>query len=37
VDGQIAGIARCNDLTLVTTNPRDFAGFKDLRVVDWAR
>jgi tRNA(fMet)-specific endonuclease VapC len=36
VDGQIAAIATCNDLTLVTTNPRDFAGFKDLRVVDWA-
>jgi tRNA(fMet)-specific endonuclease VapC len=37
VDGQIAAIANCNDLALVTTNPRDFSRFKDLPVVDWTR
>jgi tRNA(fMet)-specific endonuclease VapC len=36
VDGQIAAIAMCNDLTLVTKNPRDFAAFNKLRVIDWA-
>jgi tRNA(fMet)-specific endonuclease VapC len=37
VDGQIAAIAYTNGLTLVTANPRDFAAFRGLRVVDWAR
>jgi tRNA(fMet)-specific endonuclease VapC len=37
VDGQIAAIARSNDLTLVTTNTKDFAPFKGLRVADWTR
>jgi tRNA(fMet)-specific endonuclease VapC len=37
VDGQIAAIARVNDLVLVTANVRDFAGFKDLPVEDWTR
>ena len=35
VDGQIAAIARQHDLTLVTTNRKDFAGFEGLDVVDW--
>jgi tRNA(fMet)-specific endonuclease VapC len=37
VDGQIAAIARVNDLTLVTVNVKDFARFKDLTVEDWTR
>ena len=36
VDGQIAAIAHANDLCLVTTNGKDFAGFKDLAVEDWS-
>jgi tRNA(fMet)-specific endonuclease VapC len=35
VDGQIAAIARMNDLTLVTANAADFVNFADLRVEDW--
>lgn len=35
VDGQIAGIACVNDLTLVTANLADFAPFEGLRVEDW--
>jgi tRNA(fMet)-specific endonuclease VapC len=37
VDGQIAAIARAQDLVLVTANVRDFARFKDLTVEDWTR
>jgi tRNA(fMet)-specific endonuclease VapC len=36
IDGQIAAIARVNDLTLVTSNKADFNGFKGLRVRSWA-
>jgi tRNA(fMet)-specific endonuclease VapC len=35
VDGQIAAIARTNDLVLVTANGADFAGFNGLSVEDW--
>ena len=35
VDGQIAAIARVNELTIVTNNVRDFLGFKDVVVEDW--
>lgn len=37
VDGQIAAIARVNDLVLVTTNVRDFERFEGLEVVDWSQ
>lgn len=37
VDGQIAAIAKVNELVLVTANSRDFAGFDELRVEDWTR
>ncbi len=36
VDGQIAALARVNDLTLVTSNTSHFQGFKELRVRRWA-
>lgn len=36
VDGQIAAIARVNDLVLVTFNKADFQDFKGLRVRSWA-
>lgn len=35
VDGQIAAIARTNDLTLVTFNDVDFQRFNGLRIVTW--
>jgi tRNA(fMet)-specific endonuclease VapC len=35
VDGQIAAIARVNDLILVTMNRVDFREFKNLRVKSW--
>lgn len=35
VDGQIAAIARINDLILVTSNASDFRQFKGLRVRCW--
>jgi tRNA(fMet)-specific endonuclease VapC len=35
VDGQIAAIAKVNDLILVTFNTDDFKGFQDLRVENW--
>ena len=35
VDGQIAAIARVNDLTLVTRNQRDFRWFEGLRLERW--
>lgn len=34
-DGEIAAIAFTQDLTLVTHNTADFAGFAGLRVQDW--
>ena len=34
-DGQIAAIAKMNDLTLITRNTDDFAGFANLRVENW--
>jgi len=37
VDGQIAAIAHGNGLVLVTTNTKDYGGFKDLEVEDWSR
>lgn len=37
VDGQIAAIARTNDLILVTVNTKDFTRIKDIRVEDWSR
>jgi len=37
VDGQIAAIARANGLALVTANAKDFARFKDLKVVNWSK
>lgn len=36
IDGQIAAIARMNELVLVTSNKADFAGFKGLRLTNWA-
>ncbi|MDE0050881.1 MAG: type II toxin-antitoxin system VapC family toxin [Rhodospirillales bacterium] len=35
VDGQIAAIARVNDLTLVTSNLDDFREFGELKVQSW--
>ena len=35
-DGQIAAIARVNDLILVTANTADFALFQDIQVKDWS-
>lgn len=35
VDGQIAAIARVNDLDIVTMNVADFRPFAGLRVTDW--
>jgi tRNA(fMet)-specific endonuclease VapC len=34
-DGQIAAIAATNDLTLVTRNVADFAGFAGLTIENW--
>ena len=34
-DGQIAAIARTNDLILVTSNVSDYVGFESLRIEDW--
>ena len=34
-DGQIAAIARTQELILVTFNRADYAGFQDLTVEDW--
>ncbi len=36
VDGQIAAIARLNDLVLVTVNVRDFQRFRGLKIEDWS-
>lgn len=35
VDGQIAAVAAVNGLVLVTDNARDFASFRELRVISW--
>ena len=37
VDGQIAAIARCQGLTLITSNLKHFALFNDLETADWTR
>jgi tRNA(fMet)-specific endonuclease VapC len=37
VDGQIAAIARVNDLTLVTVNTKHFSRFRDLVIEDWTQ
>lgn len=34
-DGQIAAIAKVNDLALVTLNGSDFENFKDIHIEDW--
>ena len=36
-DGQIAAVARTQDLILVTRNVRDFTDFEGLTIEDWAR
>ena len=36
VDGQIAAVARVNDLVLVTLNTRYFARFKEIDVENWS-
>jgi len=36
VDGQIAAIARVNELILVTSDKADFRGFKGLQVSSWS-
>ncbi|MFN7854237.1 MAG: VapC toxin family PIN domain ribonuclease, partial [Dolichospermum sp.] len=35
IDGQIASIAFCNDLILVTNNVADFQDFEDLIIENW--
>ena len=35
VDGQIAAIAKCHDLILVTVNVKDFRRFDGLRIESW--
>lgn len=36
-DGQIAAIAKTNDLVLVTLNLSDYADFHDLTIEDWRK
>jgi tRNA(fMet)-specific endonuclease VapC len=36
-DGQVAAIARVNDLVLVTANLKDFRRFQGLKMEDWSR
>jgi tRNA(fMet)-specific endonuclease VapC len=36
-DGQIAAIARVNDLTIVTANVADYGLFQGIRMEDWTR
>jgi tRNA(fMet)-specific endonuclease VapC len=35
IDGQIAAIAKSNDLVLVTANQKDFVRFAELELEDW--
>ncbi|HLO88920.1 MAG TPA: VapC toxin family PIN domain ribonuclease [Nostocaceae cyanobacterium] len=35
VDGQIASIAYCNNLIIVTNNVSDFASFDNLKIENW--
>ena len=35
LDGQIAAVAKVNDLILVTSNVEHFVGFEGLRIEDW--
>jgi tRNA(fMet)-specific endonuclease VapC len=35
VDGQIAAIAHAHGLVLVTTNTKDFTGYKGLKIENW--
>jgi tRNA(fMet)-specific endonuclease VapC len=37
VDGQIAAIAKVHALTIVTTNDRDFGGFRGVVVENWSK
>jgi tRNA(fMet)-specific endonuclease VapC len=37
VDGQIAAIAHVHGLVLATTNDKDFARFKELRIENWSK
>lgn len=37
VDGQIAAIAKVHGLTVVTTNDKDFSGFRELAVENWSK
>jgi tRNA(fMet)-specific endonuclease VapC len=37
VDGQIAAIAKVHGLTVVTTNDKDFGGFRGLAVENWSK
>lgn len=37
VDGQIAAIAKVHGLTVVTTNNKDFGGFKGIAVENWSK
>jgi tRNA(fMet)-specific endonuclease VapC len=37
VDAQIAAIAKVHGLTVVTTNDKDFGGFKGLAVENWSK
>ena len=36
IDGQIAAIAKTNNLALVTLYMADYAGFQDLQIENWA-
>ncbi len=36
VDGQIIAVAQANGLILVTLNPKDYAGYADVKVEDWS-
>lgn len=36
VDGQIAAVAKVNDLILVTLNEKDFSGFSGLSTENWS-
>ena len=37
VDGQIAAVAKTNDLVVVTRNVVDFSVFRGVRIEDWGR